>query len=212
MPLVINSLTTAGRKFRFKRPAAGSGAGFLSRINNRTAAGVAAVAVATPIAVAKTRHHHKDPEEPQPLAATHAPPAPPEPPRNFQPTQGQLTSMFGERWGEMHQGIDVAAPIGTPIVAIMDGVVLEAGPASGFGQWVRVQQPDGTVTVFGHVDQFFVVAGQPVKAGQPIATVGNQGQSTGPHLHLEVWLPDGTKIDPLPWLAGLGINFGPLAV
>jgi murein DD-endopeptidase MepM/ murein hydrolase activator NlpD len=121
---------------------------------------------------------------------------------------GILTSTFGERWGAMHAGIDIAAPIGTPILAAADGVVIEAGPASGFGLWVRVQHADGTVTVYGHNDANLVQAGQQVKAGDQIATVGNRGYSTGPHVHFEVWLAgsDGSKIDPLGWLAERGVS------
>ena len=219
--LVIDSLSTAGRKVRGRRFGAKS-VSFFSRLpksrRGRVAAfSIAAAAVLAPTAAAATTYTHRHsvaqrtakqvipPSEP-------APPPPPAPPKNFKPTEGILTSTFGERWGEMHAGIDLAGPIGTPIVAVTDGVVLEAGPASGFGQWVRVSQADGTTAVFGHVSQFFVTAGQQVKAGEVIAAIGNEGQSTGPHLHYEVWLPDGTKIDPLPWLIGLGIDLGPLSV
>lgn len=121
------------------------------------------------------------------------------------PAEGVFTSGFGPRWGTNHNGIDIANAIGTPIRAVTSGVVVEAGPASGFGLWVRVQQDDGTVGVYGHVDRFTVAVGQPVAAGDQIATMGNRGQSTGPHLHYEVHLSDGTKIDPVPWLAGRGI-------
>ena len=122
------------------------------------------------------------------------------------PTKGMFTSGFGFRWGALHAGIDLAAPIGTPIYAVTDGTVIESGPASGCGQWVRVQQDDGTIGVFGHVDQSFVKAGQKVKAGDQIATVGNRGNSTGPHLHYEVWDKNGTKINPQVWLKKRGVD------
>ncbi|MFI1913964.1 M23 family metallopeptidase [Nocardia sp. NPDC020380] len=122
---------------------------------------------------------------------------------------GVFTSGFGTRWGAQHLGVDVAAPIGTPIYAVADGTVISAGAASGFGMWVRLQHDDGTITVYGHVDTATVSVGQRVMAGDQIATVGNRGFSTGPHCHFEVWLPGGTKIDPLPWLASRGINLGP---
>ncbi|MFP5019887.1 M23 family metallopeptidase [Pseudonocardia phyllosphaerae] len=122
------------------------------------------------------------------------------------PTAGRFTSGFGSRWGVQHKGIDLAAPIGTPIFALTDGVVEKSGPASGFGMWVVLEHPDGTHTVYGHINRSLVEAGQKVKAGQQIAEVGNRGQSTGPHLHLEVWEPDGTKIDPLPWLSTRGLD------
>jgi murein DD-endopeptidase MepM/ murein hydrolase activator NlpD len=121
------------------------------------------------------------------------------------PTDGRFTSGFGGRWGHQHEGIDLAAPIGTPIYAMTDGVVEEAGPASGFGLWVVLRHPDGTSTVYGHVNRMFVQVGQRVKAGEEIAEVGNRGESTGPHLHFEVWEPDGTKTNPVPWLQQHGI-------
>jgi len=124
------------------------------------------------------------------------------------PAEGRFTSGFGARWGTSHNGIDIANRIGTPIVSVGDGTVVEAGPASGFGQWVRVRLDDGTINVYGHVNRFFVEAGQKVTAGEEIAEIGNRGQSTGPHLHFEVWTPAGKKINPLPWLAERGIALG----
>jgi murein DD-endopeptidase MepM/ murein hydrolase activator NlpD len=121
------------------------------------------------------------------------------------PAQGTLTSGFGPRGGTLHNGTDIANSIGTPIFSAMAGDVIDAGPASGFGQWVRVQHDGGVVTVYGHVATFTVTNGQQVAAGQQIATMGNEGQSTGPHLHFEVH-QDGTPIDPLPWLRGFGVG------
>ncbi len=120
------------------------------------------------------------------------------------PAAGQFTSGYGERWGAMHAGVDIANAIGTPIGSVSDGVVIEAGPASGFVLWVRVQNNDGTISVYGHVNEIIAKVGQKVRAGEEIATIGNRGESTGPHLHLEVWL-NGNKIDPQPWLASHGI-------
>ncbi|WP_237669744.1 M23 family metallopeptidase, partial [Rhodococcus sp. BS-15] len=122
-----------------------------------------------------------------------------------QPVAGVLTSNFGSRWGTQHSGLDIAAPIGTPIYAAADGTVSDAGPASGFGLWVKVRHDDGTETVYGHVNDFSVHPGQRVSAGQQIATVGNRGQSTGPHLHFEVHDPSGVKVDPAQWLATRGV-------
>ncbi|MFC5141181.1 M23 family metallopeptidase [Actinomycetospora rhizophila] len=124
------------------------------------------------------------------------------------PADGRFTSGFGARWGSSHRGIDIAGPIGTPIVSVGDGTVIESGPASGFGQWVRVQLEDGTVNVYGHVNRSYVREGQQVRAGEEIAEIGNRGQSTGPHLHFEVWEDGGRKINPLPWLAERGISLG----
>ncbi|MEE2035412.1 M23 family metallopeptidase [Rhodococcus chondri] len=127
-------------------------------------------------------------------------------PQTLMPVSGTLTSNFGPRWGTTHAGLDIANTIGTPIVSVTDGTVLEAGPASGFGLWVRILQDDGTIGVFGHIDQALVSAGQRVRAGEQIATVGNRGQSTGPHLHYEVWEPDGRKADPMAWLNARGVQ------
>jgi murein DD-endopeptidase MepM/ murein hydrolase activator NlpD len=126
------------------------------------------------------------------------------------PTTGRVTSCYGARWGTMHQGVDIAAPIGTPVSAPEGGVVLQAGPASGFGQAVYVQHGDGTITLYGHVDRFLVSAGQVVSAGQQIATVGNKGQSTGPHLHFEVHEGGlyASRVNPMPWLEAHGISLG----
>ena len=122
------------------------------------------------------------------------------------PALGDFTSGFGGRWGVIHYGIDIANSIGTPIYAVTDGVVEDAGPASGFGLWVVLRHPDGTKSVYGHINRTFVTKGEKVSAGEQIAEIGNRGQSTGPHLHFEVWTADGTKINPLPWLAAHGIR------
>ena len=127
-------------------------------------------------------------------------------PLSVMPVSGTLTSNYGARWGTTHYGLDIANTIGTPIVSVTDGEVIEAGPAQGFGLWVRIRQDDGTIGVYGHIDQALVTAGQRVKAGELIATVGNRGQSTGPHLHYEVWQPDGAKSDPTAWLSARGVD------
>lgn len=121
------------------------------------------------------------------------------------PAVGPFTSGFGFRWGTMHNGDDIANAMGTPIGSVTDGVVIEAGPASGFGLWVRVHNDDGTIAVYGHVHEILAKVGQRVLAGQEIATIGNRGESTGPHLHFEIWVNDKDKIDPQPWLASHGL-------
>ncbi|WP_454198459.1 M23 family metallopeptidase [Nocardia sp. Marseille-Q1738] len=135
------------------------------------------------------------------------------PPSAVRPVAGAISSGFGSRWGAMHYGVDFADALGAPIHSVSNGTVIEAGPASGFGLWVRVLQDDGTTAVYGHVNEMFVHEGQRVNAGDVIATVGNRGQSTGPHLHLEIWDQVGTKIDPLPYLAAKGVpmQWGPSA-
>ncbi|SEP18415.1 M23 family metallopeptidase [Trujillonella endophytica] len=126
------------------------------------------------------------------------------------PTTGRVTSCYGSRWGTMHSGVDIAAPIGTPVFAPAGGVVLQAGPASGFGLAVYVQHAGGAITVYGHVNRFFVAAGDVVTTGQQIAEVGNRGQSTGPHLHFEVHQGGlyANRVNPVPWLSALGISLG----
>jgi murein DD-endopeptidase MepM/ murein hydrolase activator NlpD len=123
-----------------------------------------------------------------------------------QVVNGVFSSPFGTRNGRAHEGVDIAAPVGTPIHVPLDGTVIDAGPASGFGLWVRVRHGDGTITTYGHVNRFFVTVGQRVEAGEVIAEVGDRGESTGPHLHFEVTAPGGTKIDPRPWMAGFGVT------
>ena len=123
------------------------------------------------------------------------------------PTTAHLTSLFGTRWGAAHYGIDLAGPIGTPIYAVTDAVVEEAGPATGFGLWVVLRHTDGSQSVYGHVNRMFVKEGEKVDAGEEIAEIGNRGYSTGPHLHMEIWDSDGTKINPIPWLRKHGITF-----
>lgn len=127
------------------------------------------------------------------------------------PTSGTVSSCFGLRWGELHGGVDIAAPIGTPVYSAHSGVVQRAGTATGFGYAIWIRGDDGYVTVYGHVNQYFVRAGERVRAGEVIAEVGNRGQSTGPHLHFEVH-PRGLMYsghsDPVPWLRARGVDLG----
>jgi len=131
-------------------------------------------------------------------------------PKTVLPTHGRLTTCFCMRWGQMHWGIDLAAPLGTPIYAATDGVVIRSGPASGFGNAVYIQDADGNVHIYGHMRYYNVHAGDLVHAGDQIAKVGSQGQSTGPHLHYEIHRGgmDGRPIDPQDYLAARGIRVG----
>ncbi|MDJ0363039.1 M23 family metallopeptidase [Rhodococcus sp. H29-C3] len=122
-------------------------------------------------------------------------------------TESTLSSPFGEREGTMHNGMDLAAPVGTPIYAYADGIVTQAGPATGFGQWIVIEHNiAGQIvsTVYGHMfpDGVLVKAGDHVTAGQHIAGVGNNGQSSGAHLHFEYhtgpW-SSSNAIDPTPF-------------
>lgn len=126
-----------------------------------------------------------------------------------------LASPFGPRWGTVHRGLDFAAADGTPIYAAQAGRVVHIGASgsrtSGFGQWIVIDHPaaaGGGTTVYGHMWDAFatgLAVGAEVRAGQLIAYVGNNGGSTGPHLHFEVhptvWR-QGSQIDPTPWLRG----------
>ncbi len=130
-------------------------------------------------------------------------------PKAVLPVDGaRFTSGYGARWGTFHYGIDLAAPMRTPEYAAMDGVVVRAGSASGFGLAVYVLHENGDVTVYGHMDKILVEPGQYVEAGETIALLGNRGQSTGPHLHFEVHQGgmNGKRIDPVPWLAERGVE------
>ncbi|MCZ2827801.1 M23 family metallopeptidase [Modestobacter sp. VKM Ac-2986] len=125
------------------------------------------------------------------------------------PAVGRTSSCYGARWGVTHYGVDIAAPIGTPIYAAATGVVERAGPATGFGLAVYIRGDDGAITVYGHVNRHFVADGERVRAGERIAEVGNRGQSTGPHLHFEVHpngMMYGGQVDPVPWLRARGIT------
>lgn len=121
------------------------------------------------------------------------------------PTKGVLTSGYGWRWGRMHRGIDIAGPIGTPIVAAAAGVVVTAGwNSGGYGNLVEIQHADGSVTLYAHNDRILVRTGQQVEQGQQIAEMGSTGYSTGPHSHFEVHLPGQGAVNPMAYLPRSG--------
>lgn len=128
-------------------------------------------------------------------------------PQTALPVQGRMTTCFCQRWGTMHYGLDLAAPLGTPIYAATDGVVLRAGRAGGFGNAVYIQDADGNVHIYGHMRYYDVEEGQIVHAGDQIAKVGNEGFSTGPHLHYEIHRggEGGRPIDPEQFLNDRGV-------
>lgn len=128
-----------------------------------------------------------------------------------------ISSGYGPRWGTLHAGTDYPAAVGTPIYAPADGVVVQGqdrkrGSVSGFGSWIWIdcQSSVGRDFIFGHVHHpgILVRAGDRVTAGQQIGVVGNEGQSTGPHLHFEVWgapgRSGGKSEDPAGWLRARG--------
>ncbi len=102
------------------------------------------------------------------------------------PLEGAITSRYGQRGDNQHDGIDIHAPKGTAVHAAADGEVVFADHYGGYGKMVLVKHVGGLVTVYAHHDRLLVRKGQKVAAGQAIATVGVSGRSTGPHLHFEV--------------------------
>ncbi len=117
------------------------------------------------------------------------------------PAKGMLTSGYGWRWGRLHKGIDIAAPVGTPIVSAAPGKVITAGwNDGGYGNLVEVQHADGSVTLYGHNSRVLVRVGQAVAQGQQIAEMGSTGFSTGPHSHFEVHLPGQGAVNPVAHL------------
>jgi murein DD-endopeptidase MepM/ murein hydrolase activator NlpD len=130
-------------------------------------------------------------------------------PKAVVPVDGaRMTTCFCMRWGSMHYGIDLAAPMLTPEYAAEDGVVIRAGAASGYGQAVYILGVSGDVTIYGHMEEIEVSAGDVVEAGQTIALLGSRGQSTGPHLHFEVHSGglNGEPVDPVEWLRDRGVD------
>ncbi|MEP6688608.1 MAG: M23 family metallopeptidase [Gemmatimonadales bacterium] len=125
---------------------------------------------------------------------------------SIMPTQGWLTSAFSSmrehpilHIARPHEGIDVTAPLGSPIEAPAAGVVSDAGWESGYGNTVTIDHGYGIVTKFAHASKLLVKTGQRVQRGQRIALVGNTGLATGPHLHYEVHV-NGRPVDPLKYV------------
>jgi murein DD-endopeptidase MepM/ murein hydrolase activator NlpD len=117
------------------------------------------------------------------------------------PTKGVITSGYGWRWGRMHKGIDIAGPIGTPIVAAAGGEVVTAGwNSGGYGNLVKLKHYDGSITVYAHNSKILVRRGQTVNQGQQIAAMGSTGYSTGPHLHFEIHPQGDRAANPIAFL------------
>ena len=115
------------------------------------------------------------------------------------PIDGPVVSPFGMRWGRMHEGIDIAAPTGTPIRAAAAGRVVYAGWMDGYGNLVAVDHGRGLSTAYAHQSSLAVGVGQTVSQGQTIGYVGCTGHCFGPHLHFEVRV-NATPVDPLGYL------------
>ena len=101
----------------------------------------------------------------------------------------------------MHRGIDIAAPVGTPVVAAAPGVVITSGwNDGGYGNLVEIQHPDGSITLYAHNNRNLVRVGQQVDQGQQIAEMGSTGYSTGPHSHFEIHPSGQGAVNPLALL------------
>ena len=116
------------------------------------------------------------------------------------PTRGSISSRFGQRWGRMHRGIDIAAKVGTPIKAADGGTVTYSGNRGSYGKLVEINHGNGYVTRYGHCSKIHVNNGQKVSKGQIVALVGNTGRTTGPHLHFEV-IKNGVHQNPSNYLS-----------
>lgn len=121
------------------------------------------------------------------------------------PVRGLLGNGYGWRRDpftgirDFHKGLDIIAPLGTQVVAPADGIITRVGRAGGFGNSVLISHGQGVVTRYGHLQATRVKVGQRVKRGDPIATVGSTGRSTGPHLHYEV-LVHRRHVDPVKYI------------
>lgn len=111
----------------------------------------------------------------------------------------------GPLWESGHTGEDFAAPDGAPLLAIGPGVVTWVGDAGAYGLRTIITLKNGTQLWYAHQKSSLVTIGQQVKAGQRIGAVGSTGNTTGPHLHLEVRPEGGEPINPVAWLAALGV-------
>lgn len=120
----------------------------------------------------------------------------------IRPSRGRISSGFGMRFhpvlrrNRMHNGIDIAAPTGTPIVASAAGIVIEASYMRGYGNTVIVDHGGGVSTLYAHCSRIFVREGQRVRQGERIAAIGSTGLSTGPHLHFEIRI-NGRPVNPM---------------
>lgn len=113
---------------------------------------------------------------------------------------GPRPSIFGTFGVERHTGIDIPAPMGTPVYSATDGVVLKSGwDNTGFGNMVMIQYTNNITIIYGHNSSLVATPGQRVSKGQVISLVGSTGYSTGPHLHFEVRV-NGSPVNPLPYL------------
>ncbi|MCF8011456.1 MAG: M23 family metallopeptidase [Clostridiales bacterium] len=121
------------------------------------------------------------------------------------PVQGNITSGFGWRHGEMHSGVDIAASYGAPVVAMMSGNVQVAKTKKQYGKLIKIVHKNGLATKYAHLSSILVPVGKVVSSGEKIGSIGVTGNATGPHLHFEV-LINGKTVDPLEYFKSCGIN------
>lgn len=119
----------------------------------------------------------------------------------IRPVGGPVTSPFGPRARDFHEGMDFGVPVGTPVHTARAGTVIAAGSAGGYGLKVDVDHGGGIVTRYAHLSRIDVRVGDTVAAGGTVGASGNTGESTGPHLHFEI-RTNGKAVDPAPYLAG----------
>ncbi len=115
------------------------------------------------------------------------------------PVNGAVVSGFGMRWGQLHAGVDIAVPAGTPIVAAASGTVVLAAYTGGYGNYTCVDHGGGISTCYAHQSSYAVSSGQSVDQGQVIGSVGCTGHCFGDHLHFEVRV-NGSPVDPMGYL------------
>ncbi len=123
------------------------------------------------------------------------------PPDYLKPVYGGiLTSTFGGRWGAFHKGVDWSVSVGTPVRAAASGTVVRAGFYSDYGYCIDIQHTDGSMTRYAHLSSISVSKGQSVSQSEQIGASGNTGDSTGPHLHFEIWI-GGSPVNPLNYVS-----------
>ncbi len=112
------------------------------------------------------------------------------------PVNGPVSSPFGQRWGRLHAGVDIPAPVGTPIRAAASGRVALAGSQGGYGNYTCIQHTRALSSCYAHQSRFATSTGDSVRRGEVIGFVGSTGRSFGPHLHFETWV-GGRPVDPM---------------
>ena len=122
------------------------------------------------------------------------------------PVEGVITSYCGERKNpilhkqENHNGLDIAVPEGTDVIAVKSGTVTEVRTSATYGKVLEYETKDGYTVMYAHLSKVLVKQGEEIKQGQVVAKSGNTGLSTGPHLHYSLWKGE-TLLDPMEFLS-----------